>query len=1429
MAAPLPPLPPKTNLSATASASASSSSSSKEAAASSSSSSSEASRKSKSNKRRASSAVESASPEDLSVKERRIETATEIFMSSLANASKIWEKHNKNKNSLIQRNLIPLLTNPLTTTQQMHLLNLIQSFDVGQQSAKEHGEIPPNLNQNLLQEYNKLKAEQTYNETGLLFLTEVIRNHQFDLIESLLKTLDLSQNNLATIDCLLAAANSNPKIARLVLDKNPRLSFTGLEFAEKNFQLHKNLYKLSFDNNDLSFFQYLINLKVSPALPMPVILRDSDPFSKYKTNSIFTVYSPAYTGPNSYFSMSLESYFQQPDCRFYTAAQIATTSNRFQSFLEILLRQPDVLRTLDHLFYAAAKHKAYSNCRLILNLVTDKNSFSASKLILTIFKEAIQNNEKEIIQLLAPIGTLSQEPEFLWLAVCQPYDETIQLLIQHNASPTKAMEYGISHYDYLKHDTPLENKAPYDRLILLGGDVNLPNNKETLLAYALRRARQSGGINKWKESVEANVRWFLNKGGDLSLSSPGASSAFSVICSYGNLGLVKKILKLCGRDSLKSIINKPFYEHDFYSEREFDSHGVLDHLFTLKNVNIQKNIELFLSEWIPTFSHLCLYDNHINSLKDHLDYLIGKGGNPFKTENQTALHPLLVCCKANHKFFLVMREYTDYKKHLQVQRNGMGIFTYLALGENQHVFSEEIFMTASKDFSDKIESNEVKQDAFFAYILLRALGHNKNKLGSIPAFARFLKWNYYFPSQLLAHKEALLKLIHEVSAPEEKQGKANAIELIFKEIWNQFELDLFTIKTEHIKEASRMTALNADQEKQLALIDYQASIEEMLKTLDFSKRNCSAKEFCEVVHKFLGYLKNRVFVTGMPPGLPEGIKKDKNLAPIFSAFEKKCREIIPRKEYDMVLADFANSKKYGIVLDSRYHDLLNAALTQSCAGYPITIDHLEEFAKSQQRQEEFFVEIEDKLRLIIFSYLSEKKAIEKSKASSPSSSSSSSSSAAAAGNAPLYDPDSAFTLIATIVEAMSKCATKWAAELQILEEYALGKIHLLSHPEGLKKQTDLERQVHSALAKQRSGILRLWARNWTDIKVNQLRAQQEHPQVQQAEWGKEIHYYFKALESRGQYYGIPRAEKNKDFIVKWSPEMDINLTSFVSHHYFPSTNLIDSVFGAIKGGDIERQVVVDWMGDNLINDWKKEAYEITGGKITNEVYQKLAQSRTLYETILKEKASNKEERKKALDEKIFPLIWPILSGIKEISFHPFEESIRNVLGSGKTYDQMREDVKKIINNAVMRSRRADFTSYIHDQEALNSEQPAFIIRREMVREMLMKLNVIGYSSPKNIMISSSSSAAAARAPVAPPAPVPQAGAPAPQQPFVNQHPAFLFPGLPLPPLPPINLLVPPAHNLGPAAPLPPLPAAFAPGVIDPIFQFREMDEKQRRG
>lgn len=959
----------------------------------------------------------------------------ENFDSLLAEAKAKWQEYNQAKAQQQKAELIKLSSIPMGPEQEKIYRAFLRTLNTPVKPAPTEQELIK-LNSTLINNYIQSLKEQTCSPNdGIKFLTEAVKEQQTDLIKVLLQHLDLTKCNYDEVyECLSLVAKSNPTIVKLFLQRDPSI-FQIVNYNSYH-RIAENLYILSFNFQDIDLFKSLIRCKI-----------DSD-----------------------------------------KGAEAAASSDCYGQYLEELLQIPALYNSYDGVakfLFIAVESRAKRNCEIILNQFKE-HSISPFYLIKS-FVKAMQINDDWAIQLIIKKTPISHQAELLFWSTFSKDPSLSQQIVHNKVNATDALFYVVAQTNYPHIEelqwqfthivgsqncwesvpppdfsnmkiSPFEFKSyyqligfprgrnPFLRLIELGADINALNSK---------------GISFFTWCVKHDLYipifdLFMSLNADFIVSKDPGISAFSALCQFANLDkiqyVVEKLSKILPRSKFVEMLNLPIYQVKLNPK-------ISKYLFEKKCIDIQLCTEKLLNR--------CLVDNESNTDNiEILKFLVSKGGKPFRSrifriEDQTVLPPFLALCQKSYQYFLILRQEEEYKKHSQTQSNGIGLLTHLAISSYSSSYTvaelKEAITNAISDLSNIANKQIIIKDVICAYMLLYP-----HVASCATPLSPLLPKTATYPF-LLACKQECLKLV-----PRNPEG----LEKAFDSLCMHFESTLFTLEF-NLQESSRATALLPNQNSQIAQLDYSSQIEEFLKTVDLA--NCkiegNVKEFQNNIYTFMTHLKKRISLLGSPssPPLSGSVEQNRKLI----AFKKKCREILSPKDYLIGLKEFALSKKLNTQLNKPYAILLEIALQECNDGIQISNSALEEFAKSEESLENFFLDIEERLRFILYPYALQRTLNEPNAKFSSAASSSTSAAAAAASTAmssspSSFDRDFLFKLLATMISAMRGEST-WIADLHHLEQIALEKIHKLNRKIGVfHKQSELERQLHPVLMKLRS-------------------------------------------------------------------------------------------------------------------------------------------------------------------------------------------------------------------------------------------------------------------------------------------------------------------------------------------------------------------------
>lgn len=1185
-----------------------------------------------------------------------------LFEQTLLEAKYTWQAYNQAQIKIKHHdNLRPLLSSPISQEQKKCIFEIL---NLGGKEAVSD-EVLVKFNLNLFEKYRALEHNANFNEIGVNFLKESVGNRQMTLIEELLKVVDLSSDDECTLECLLTIAESTPQILKLVLNKKKvRLQYK----LKSNENLLNRLFKLALLHSDIDLFEKLLSLNIDPL--KAGICKD------------------------------------------------IAINDRYFDYLCILLKQPNVLNISNKLLVNSLSARAFKNAKLIIERMPKKETFVHAAVVEKLMR-AIERNDQMVIQLLDPLTAICTNPKVIWSAARSENEYLVQRFLAKEKKNIRDVLPLIAKFlDLL--DFQDKDKSGLKFLFKLGANIN------ELLIYDRQYAPRTLLTHLIGEftldiqnEMNESIKWLIDEGANPSIKDRNGVSAFELLVMFKDVQMINRMIGFCDRlsdDDKVRMLNDGFYK-------------ALVNNFMHICKEIYKSAMIKNKNFIQAQVHLTNLVINVG-----LDRKFLKNLCPFVSEEKlsffqecqglSTMPPLLECCwNLRSKSVAALRSQADYYNHNTVQKDNFGLLTYVALdpfikGAN---FATGLIQDIAKDFANsKKELNVFYKDIISCYIILKS---ENIEIGS--SLVKLLPWNrkvLYSYNDLEALQVQLKELVrncvlhnkYPVSTAEKLQKK---LDQGYLKMLRKTEDIYFFYVPEHVQEARRLIVLTQEQEKEAASINFREILDKMLSTSSLDE-NAKA-----TITKFLNYVNMRVCLTGVPSGIPEELVK-KSIA--CKNLEIRFREILHSFEYNKALGALVN-KKMLETSDGIYRAFmpkLEKALAEFLSD--ITPHELERFVIAQQEKENFYLGIEEKLRIILYSYLLDAKiksqADQKSLYSSSSSisfssSSSSSSSFSSSSTEQLlpYEADSLRSLFRVILEAMELCGTKWGSDLQMLEQFALEKICLVRGNEivATTQKPRMEIALHTELAGQRSSIIHQWARSWTERTIDEL-DDNEPPEVIEAELGNEIHYAYAASQHQGQFYGIPKAEKNVEFLVKWNREMNEDLAHFFNAKYTKPSQLIDMADDAInKRKQIDRDDTVEWMKEHLIGNWNKELFEAREKLIMESLNKMLDGLLPVYIKII----SNEKNKKIELQEKVFSQIWSLLAKEDTILFFQFKNAISQAVIAGSPIETLKQNLQVIVSDASRVSRKHEFTSEIHDDKGK-------LVRREKIRGMMQKLNII---------------------------------------------------------------------------------------------------------
>jgi len=1162
------------------------------------------------------------------------------------------------------------------------------------------------LNRKLLASYQALKVHRAYNDTGLRLLKYAIQNNQIGLIQELLKIVDFSKNDQLTLECVKAAA-TNPDIALMILNA------PGINFTESYNECGTQLFQLAIDFQDDLLFAKLESLNLHPDFTHLIkLVAGNDNLNDYLQRIL-----------------ALPNYQKGDPCGLAYNISIPIAINA----------------------------KAYKNAKSIVIKISTNELYKDYTYLQDLLIYGISNNNETIIKLFDHVNLAKFSSKVIWEAVKNKKYTLATDFVKRGLNPKNAFKYcDESIFRYTD-----QNKETISFLVKLGADINVvPELKGrdccTLFAHTLStfaKKRKGMRVKIWRTPIIDCINWYISLGADPSIFNENLSkSPFMKIIDLDDQVLITTIItssKHLSKDGLAKMLLDGFQ----YLVCNFTKAN--KEINFLYDIIVKNQIEIDLNKYLYTY----LTKSSYNFEQSTFEFFIKNGANPFDKVKDPNKRPLLLECCWYRSFHSItaLQKHEGFKAALEEQVDGFGIFTYLS-STITAAFRDEIFPEIIKHFSTVNNLHSFYKDIISGCVLLRAPFLSNNALKIDQNLINLMPWNHNKYIDLISLEKIKDELINFLAKSPEKYTIEfrNDVEKIFQSVFIQpYKDKLYKCDTSHYADAVKFQTLTVDQEKEIAKIDFSTEIIKMLndpRLLTDKESGPKITAAKEDVLKFLKYVQTREPMLGVPHGIPDSLKGRPAESQAFENLEKKWRTILKTNyDYQIINSFFRTN-----IIDPKHATMINEIqkAIKECIPPNMFKDQelsalLKSFAECQCAKENFYYELEEKLRIIIYSYQLE--SIVKSRSSSSSASLQ-------------YDIHSENTLLTTIAEAIKLCATKWGAELQIIEEDSYKKIYDYerqlknTHAEvDLKEQNQINNnqpchvktQLHSELIAQRSSVIRLWANSWRLLRQEQMKAAGEPEEVIDAEEGMEIHYGYAALQHRGQFLGIPRARKNIEDMVEWDSVIDNHFLAFFNQHYAKASIIIDLVDEAInKRNSIEKTVVIEWMKTNLMGNWNKKLFENTVHSITHEIN---AVKVALENAFLAYKLNTIESHKTELADKILKPLWEILNSQKLINFEDYRQPIERALNQKKDFQSFLQKVMEVIKDAGIKARINEFTSSLHDEEQILNGK--LIIKKEYIIEMLLKLNTILANPVQIIKLDAYKKATIAHQPALPVLPV----------------------------------------------------------------------------
>lgn len=808
---------------------------------------------------------------------------------------------------------------------------------------------------------------------------------------------------------------------------------------------------------------------------------------------------------------------------------------------------------------------------------------------------------------------LCRQPTFLWHLIENRFDLDDGRQV-NDEDVEKAFEDAILK-GKIKLPLDEKGKASIQKVIDWSNSLdNEEDNFENLIS-------SSTGESDQKEVIDS-IYWLMDKGAKLT------DSALESMEAPLRLAFLKMLPKTYPEA-------KKVFQHAFnIAEEEF-----------MQVLEIANAYSDDLIDWQEALDYI-LKNDDISDNEKKFAFLKQRGAKIIFSKEPSIL---LFSRFKNIKYF---RQESNYCNLLYItDPYGFGVLTHLIIFAGQNHENVNKCLTPLDEVSNDIlkdrlnESRINRKDLFSAYLLLSSykLHPPKNFTILLSHFLKGVKFSILdsFRSQLV-HWFELTKLPID---------RGPMINHAFEEFITNNEFQLFACG--HLK--STLAYLTQDQKKQIASVDYRGFIENLLKL--------SSNQNVELpVRDFLARIKERSTPSSdhhIHLTAPDKLVKSASFEPVLKPFEKDCRALIPEGSYIKFVGSFEAYMRLNVIADPSMEPILKSlkvALEKLLASKnelrTSVKNDLLNFAAWQIRKELFYLDIEDKLRLLAYPYTNFK------------------------------IPDKGGQILDMIVRIVSLSSERWAEEFQPWETDA---VFLMT------KQIDptsaVECEWHSVLAAKCIWFVLNWALRWNNLKIKELESRNASAEQIKAAQGFKIHYALAALK-RLPYF----ADMIGEPLVQWTSEMNDDLSLYFRAYFSPSR-----LMKAMPNSERFKSSILKFLTEKTMGNWNVRAYQAIEKELLSVIYSTLGYTAisNKYEEIMKKSFEKAEQREKEIEKAVFMPVWERLSKEQKVSFD--YDSVRKAIVSGKSYAHIKSALAKVINESVSRGRQLDFGKTLCDE------------------------------------------------------------------------------------------------------------------------------------
>jgi hypothetical protein len=647
-------------------------------------------------------------------------------------------------------------------------------------------------------------------------LTAAIKGMRISLIEEIFKAgLRLTEDDAETFNCLLAAANSTPQIALMILAHNPRLVFS--KFRTNN--LHYRFYRLVIRNAATDLCRALIARNV-----------DCTTYIRLKDGT-------------------------QSDPIYLQVAAMTV------EIAQLIIENQAILNTYGLSMINKALNEGKIDIADAIRVKLNNFNFAGNERITEWFVEAIDNGHRNKIEFF--MRCQAQNAETLSAAIRMIGDEddnndaidrVAQTMIQRGILPSDALWHYVRQHPCLDIDKEAEEfelefvpdvQVAIDNFLRLGADINMLVEGRTILSFLLERAFDSNVNNyqsslaAWRIAILEAIKWFIRKGADLALKEDGARSAFEIAVRLAN---VKSVVSAM----LPSLVDP------IENNQEALTDGLVQLIVHATQVTLRR------ASYVDAAKYLIVKKKAspqaaLNDLSARysfgygscevrpvgVKFLFENGAKAFFNEDDERFPPVFESF-LNGQFlnYTVLEDLSkaEDRNYLCKDLKSLGLLSYSALSvlnfQGIQLTSRlEIFTSIAAEIAKHPRAKFNYKDVLCAYILLKSKGIN---VDDFPVFKGLLPWvhgalNYNLLNDAyVAVKSLTGEYLARTDLPDsDKIVFEDQLQDTFSSICTEFESSLFRVRADHYlnqTQSSLLTGLTEAQVKAVEAVNYETEI-----------------------------------------------------------------------------------------------------------------------------------------------------------------------------------------------------------------------------------------------------------------------------------------------------------------------------------------------------------------------------------------------------------------------------------------------------------------------------------------------------------------------------------------------------------------------------------------------------------------------------